>query len=69
MQTQLQNIHQHFLLERIQPEDELLHLDAAHQMLEITLMYYEHRDRYTEHYDDLLWIVSTPISSLTCMRC
>lgn len=59
VQVQLQNLHQHFLLARIQYEkDEQLHLEAARQMLNITLMLFQHRERYTEHHDDLLWIVS-----------
>lgn len=59
VQIQLQDLHHHFLLERIQLEkDEAQHLDAARQMLDVVLMYFQHRDRYIEHYDDLLWIVS-----------
>lgn len=57
--VQLQHLLQHFLLGRIQLEkDETLHLNAARQMLDVILMYFQHRDRYTEHYDELLWIVS-----------
>lgn len=60
VQIQLANLHQLFLMERIDhPEkDEQRHLEAAHQMLNIIVVVWNERDRIPEHFDELNWYIT-----------